>query len=212
MNPSWKGCIIDYHTGIPQVRVSLWWSIRVRFCLFSLLRHRRQDSNPIVRVHLRHGEQVSGTIIFAILHWEKANKVFGMCSLRDCSQMTTSSTSWSLFERRHCIHHPALTSYNYIDWGSPMIGMANPEDNGASVAPDNRPAIGYTLILLWFYLFIMINLPCLSSVRIIPTLNHLRLLDCVEVQKSVRHIQDHIQAIQVLNCSSIDLHMRRVCA
>jgi hypothetical protein len=93
-----------------------------------------------------------------------------------------------------------------------MIGMANPEDNGASVAPDNRPAIGYTLILLWFYLFIMINLPCLSSVRIIPTLNHLRLLDSVEVQRSVRHIQDHIQAIQVLNCSSIDLHMRRVCA
>jgi hypothetical protein len=35
-----------------------------------------------------------------------------------------------------------------------------------------------------------------------PPLTHLRLLDCVEVQRSVRHIQDHIQAIQVLNCSS----------
>jgi hypothetical protein len=48
--------------------------------------------------------------------------------------------------------------------------MANSEDNSASVAPDNRPAFGYTLILLWFYLFIMINLPYLSSVRIMLTL------------------------------------------
>jgi hypothetical protein len=48
-----------------------------------------------------------------------------------------------------------------------MISMANPEDNGASVAPGNRPAFGYTVILLWFYLFIMINLPCLSNVRIV---------------------------------------------
>jgi hypothetical protein len=48
--------------------------------------------------------------------------------------------------------------------------MANLEDNGASVASDNRPAFGYTLILLWFYVFIMINLAYLSSVRIMLTL------------------------------------------
>jgi hypothetical protein len=48
--------------------------------------------------------------------------------------------------------------------------MANPEDNGASVAPGNRHAFGYTLILLWFYLFIMIYLPCQFSVRIVLTL------------------------------------------
>jgi hypothetical protein len=48
--------------------------------------------------------------------------------------------------------------------------MANPEDNGASVASDNCPAFGYTLILLWFYLFIMINLPYQSIVRIVLTL------------------------------------------
>jgi hypothetical protein len=48
--------------------------------------------------------------------------------------------------------------------------MSNPEDNGASVASGNRPAFGYTLILLWFYLFIMINLVYLSSVRIVLTL------------------------------------------
>jgi phage-related holin len=41
--------------------------------------------------------------------------------------------------------------------------MANPKDNDASVASGNRPAFGYTLILL----FIMINLSYLSSVLIV---------------------------------------------
>jgi hypothetical protein len=45
--------------------------------------------------------------------------------------------------------------------------MTNLEDNSASVAADNLPAFGYTLPLLWFYLFIMLNL---SSVRIVLTL------------------------------------------
>jgi hypothetical protein len=47
----------------------------------------------------------------------------------------------------------------------------------------------------------------------IPTpLTQFRLLDCVEVQESARHLEDHIQSIQVLNCSSLDLHMLCVCA
>jgi hypothetical protein len=45
-----------------------------------------------------------------------------------------------------------------------------------------------------------------------PPLTHLRRLDCVEVQRSARHKEDHIQSIQVLNCSSLDLHMLFVCA
>jgi hypothetical protein len=45
-----------------------------------------------------------------------------------------------------------------------------------------------------------------------PPLTHLRLLDYVEVPRSSRHLEDHIQSIQVLNCSSIDLHMLSVCA
>jgi hypothetical protein len=45
-----------------------------------------------------------------------------------------------------------------------------------------------------------------------PPLTHLMLLDCVEVQRSARHLEDHIQPIQVLNCSSIDLHILCVCA
>jgi hypothetical protein len=47
---------------------------------------------------------------------------------------------------------------------------------------------------------------------ITPPLTYFRLLDCVEVQESARHLEDHIQSIQVLNCSSIDLHMLSVCA
>jgi hypothetical protein len=42
--------------------------------------------------------------------------------------------------------------------------MPNTEDNGASVAPGNRPAFEYTLTLLWFYLLIMLNM---SSIRIV---------------------------------------------
>jgi hypothetical protein len=45
-----------------------------------------------------------------------------------------------------------------------------------------------------------------------PPLTHLRMLDCVEVQRSARHLQDHIQSIQVHNCSCLDLHVLSVCA
>jgi hypothetical protein len=45
-----------------------------------------------------------------------------------------------------------------------------------------------------------------------PPLTHLRLLDCVEVHRSSKHLEDHIQSIQVHNCSSLDLHMLCVCA
>jgi hypothetical protein len=47
---------------------------------------------------------------------------------------------------------------------------------------------------------------------ILPPLTHLRLLDCVEVQRSSRHLEDHIKSIQVLNCSTLDLLMLSVCA
>jgi hypothetical protein len=52
---------------------------------------------------------------------------------------------------------------------------------------------------------------CLGLFIPLP-LTHLRLLDCVEVQRSVRHLEDHIQAIQLLNFSPIDLHILCVCA
>jgi hypothetical protein len=45
-----------------------------------------------------------------------------------------------------------------------------------------------------------------------PPLAHLGKLDCVKVQESARHLEDHIQSIQMLNCSTIDLHMLSVCA
>jgi hypothetical protein len=56
------------------------------------------------------------------------------------------------------------------------------------------------------------RLVCRLGLFIPPPLTHLRLLDCVEVQRSSRHIQDHIQSIQVLNFSFLDLHMLCVCA
>jgi hypothetical protein len=34
------------------------------------------------------GELVSETLVFAILHREKTNKVFGKCYPRDCSQLS----------------------------------------------------------------------------------------------------------------------------
>jgi hypothetical protein len=43
-------------------------------------------------------------------------------------------------------------------------------------------------------------------------LTHLRLLESVEVQESARHLEDHIQSIQVVNCSSLDLHMLYACS
>jgi hypothetical protein len=45
-----------------------------------------------------------------------------------------------------------------------------------------------------------------------PPFTHSRLLDCMKVQESARHLEDHIQSIQVLNCSSLDLHMISLCA
>jgi hypothetical protein len=39
-------------------------------------------------VHQRPNEQVSGTLVFAILHREKANKVFGKHYLFDYSQLS----------------------------------------------------------------------------------------------------------------------------
>jgi hypothetical protein len=37
-------------------------------------------------VHQRPDEQISGTLVFVILHWEKANKVFEKRYPHDCSQ------------------------------------------------------------------------------------------------------------------------------
>jgi hypothetical protein len=47
-----------------------------------LLRRRVRYFIPFVGVHRRSGEQVSGTSSSAILHWERANKVFGKRSAR----------------------------------------------------------------------------------------------------------------------------------
>jgi hypothetical protein len=57
-----------------------------------LLRRHVRYFIPFVGVHRRSGEQVFGTSFSAILHWERANKVFGS-ALCDCSNAFTSPYS-----------------------------------------------------------------------------------------------------------------------
>jgi hypothetical protein len=88
-------------------------------------------------VHQRPGEQVSGTVVFAILHREKANKVFGSALRATAPKRLLhlllggllydyflfifflvaycTTTSWRLFEGLHRVHLPASTLYDYID-------------------------------------------------------------------------------------------------
>jgi hypothetical protein len=82
-------------------------------------------------------------------------------------------------------------------------------------APDEstlRKSIASVHLMLPFSVTVSQRLFECLGLFIPPPLTHLRLLDCVKVQESARHLQDHIQSIQVLNCSSLDLHMLSVCA
>jgi hypothetical protein len=56
-------------------------------------------------VHRRLGEQVSETLVFAILHWEKTNKIFEKHSSRDCSQILHDGSS-----SEGCIGTPSSSS------------------------------------------------------------------------------------------------------
>jgi hypothetical protein len=68
-------------------------------------------------MHLQLGEKVSGTVIFAILHREKAKKGFWEALFARLLPndyfiyvlVTVRGTSL------HCVHLPASTLYDYID-------------------------------------------------------------------------------------------------
>jgi hypothetical protein len=60
-----------------------------------LLRRRVRYFIPFVGVHRRSGEQVSGTSSSAILHRERANKVFGKRSARLLERIHIGSASSS---------------------------------------------------------------------------------------------------------------------
>jgi hypothetical protein len=81
-------------------------------------------------------------------------------------------------------------------WHGRGTGWTDALENLASVHPTLPFSVVVSQQLVW----------CLG-LFIPPPLTHLRWLDCVEVLRSSRHIEDHIQSIQVLNCSSLDLHM-----
>jgi hypothetical protein len=78
--------------------------------------------------------------------------------------------------------------------------------------PTSRKSIASVHSTLPFSMAVSQRLFGYLGLFITPPLTHLRELDCVEVQRSSRHLEDHIQSIQVLNCLSIDLHMLSVCA
>jgi hypothetical protein len=92
-------------------------------------------------------------------------------------------------------------------WSRWSVGLSDGqlEANSGDLSASDHPTVPFSVDvsqqLVW----------CLG-LFIPPPLTHLRWMDCVEVQRSSRHIQDHIQSIQVLNCSSLDLHILCVCA
>jgi hypothetical protein len=63
-------------------------------------------------VHQRPDEQVSGTLVFAILHREKANKVFGKRYPRDCSQLS----QWVIFHPSQAALRPDVFVINRIEF------------------------------------------------------------------------------------------------
>jgi hypothetical protein len=98
---------------------------------------------------------------------------------------------------RRCIASEQLcqrTSNGYVMWRAP--DEPTPRKSIASI----HPTLPFSVVVSQRIF------GCLG-LFIPPPLTHLRLLECVEVQRSSRHIEDHIQSIQVLNCSSLDLHM-----
>jgi hypothetical protein len=62
-------------------------------------------------VHQRPGEQVSGTLVFAILHREKANKFFGKRYPRDCSQLLQRV----VFHQSQATLRPGEFVVNYVE-------------------------------------------------------------------------------------------------
>lgn len=73
-----------------------------------LLHCRCSFSIPIVSMHQRPVEQVFGTLVFAILQREKANKVFRKHSSRDCSQ----PSPWAIFHPCQAVVHPGVFVVN----------------------------------------------------------------------------------------------------
>jgi hypothetical protein len=106
---------------------------------------------------------------------------------------------------RQCISQCVGWFVSMIEWGGRQLLVAPDEPTpGKSIASD--------------HLMVLLSAPlaqrlvcCLGLFIPLPPC-HLRLLNCVEVQRSARHIQDHIQSIQVLNRSSLDYYMLCVCA
>jgi hypothetical protein len=121
-------------------------------------------------------------------------------NIQYCPEWEVFTTGWTDAPSVHSVGAVLSENLNgYVTWRAPDEPM--PRKSIASVHPTLSFSAAFSQRLVW----------CLG-LFIPPPLPHLRLLDCVEVQRSSRHLEDQIQSIQVLNCSSIDLHMLSVCA
>jgi hypothetical protein len=104
------------------------------------------------------------------------------------------STSNVALNTRTCAHGPLMGHPNWAGcymWRAP--DEPTPRKNIASVHPT-----------LPFSVAVRQRLFGCLGLFIPPPLTRLRLLDCLEVQEGARHLDDHIQSIEVLNCSFLD--------
>jgi hypothetical protein len=107
---------------------------------------------------------------------------------------------------RRCVGQSVRWFVSMVEWGGRQQLVAPDE-------PTPRKSIVSDHLMVLLLSTDFIQRLVWSLVLFIPLPPyHLRLLGCLEVQRSARHLEYHIQAIQVLNCSSKDLHMLCVCA
>jgi hypothetical protein len=112
-----------------------------------------------------------------------------------------SSAQYDPMEHRSIASEQLCQRSCAVEVTASSTGWTDTWKNIASDHPTVQLSAAFSQRLVW----------CLG-LFIPPPPAHLRLLDCVEVHESARHLEYHLQSIQVLNCSSIDLHMLSVCA
>jgi hypothetical protein len=125
-------------------------------------------------VHLPPGEQVSGTFIFVILHREKANKVFEKRFSRDCSQNFVTARlqtrSRSAASRRHLRRANRSLPLPLIDDSdSDQEDLSFAFENLSTTLSSTSTSSRYYTCNL-FFLFCLISMFNLSSVRVVLTL------------------------------------------
>ena len=95
------------------------------------------------------------------------------------TRTTTSSTSLKSFVGLHCEHRPASTSSNYFKQGQSNSMDAIPAGDVAPNASGTGPALGYSLKLMCFILFIFMLILNTSTCFVSLTIVMGILLNCI---------------------------------